>query len=153
MPDRAPTRSPPRSFRRHRARGRNLSLALLFFAIVAAYVAWIMLTPRLVAYEMKTALKQVCITKMREHMWQIAEKDLTWPREWERRHRSIVGQLQRNQWEFTLSNGCHAKNCSCVGEVIFERETPWEIVGDFVDLKPYKTTHRTKVDVEYRAHY
>jgi hypothetical protein len=144
--------SAPRLFAQHRARGRKLSLFLLLLATIAAYVGWILMTPRVLAYEMANAMKQVCIVKMRETQWQTPEDSQTWPREWERRSRALVGGLNKNQWQFTVSTPCD-KKCSCVGEVIFERETPWEIIGDFIDLKPYKTTHRRKVDVEYRARY
>lgn len=141
----------PRSLQR--AHGRNINLLLIVLAMVAAYVGWTLLQPQLVAYELKGAMKVICNSKIRETLWQLDDSKMKWKREWQSRHRRIVGPLHDDQWEFKISNPCARKDCSCTAEAIFERETHWQLLEDLIEIKPYKTVHNPKVYVDYIAEY
>lgn len=141
--------------RRHTAAGKKLNYALGFLAVIVLYVGYVLLTPRLTAYELKTAMRPICVTYMGAVMAKgmSSDRSLDWQRDFEARYRRLEIPLREDQWAFTASNPCTRQVCSCTAEAVFELATPWLYLEDFVEVAPYKSTHHVKVDVDWKSHY
>lgn len=138
---------------RMRARGawKNLIVFLLLFG--AGYVGYVLLTPRLTAYEAKAAVRAACNEHMRLHFWQSGpDGRRRWEEDFLSRMRRLGIQLEPDQYQFENSNPCTKSNCSCKGVVAFALETPWPWLQDYVEqVKPYRSIHRIEVEVPYRS--
>lgn len=146
--------SAPAAVRRHTAAGKKLNYLLALLATTAAYVAFVMLSPQITAYELGGAIKPVCVTRMNDAMYEYSDNSLNWEKDWKSRYRRLAIPLRDDQWRFTVSSPCHPKQgCTCTGEAVFELETPWFLLADFFDIPPYKSTHHVKRDVDYKTHY
>ncbi len=144
----------PAAVRRERAHGRKISLSLGLLGGIVLYVAWVLLTPALTAYELKGAMRPVCLTFMNAQMYKSSDRSLDWQREWSKRYRALGIPLRDDQWQFTASNLCDPKKgCTCTGEAVFELTTPWFLLSDFIDIAPYKSTHHVKQNVEWKTSY
>lgn len=145
-------------FRRAVAAGQRLNLAIFLGCVVVGYVAWILLTPRITAYQLEGAITPVCRTYMgwlfAGQVTKTVDRSFDWQRDWERRTRSLGIPLREDQYDFRTSPGCDKKKgCVCTGEAVFELTTPWFLLEDFFDIPPYKSTHHVIKNVEWRTSY
>jgi hypothetical protein len=135
-----------------RANGRKLNILYALIASIVLYVVWVLLTPEMIAYQAGGVLKVTCTTAMRETFYR--SKKTTWEKSWVRRAHSLgIRKMDPEQYEFTISEPCTMKTCSCEAETVFQLITPWIWLDQIIDIEPRTTTHRKSTSVDYRAEY
>lgn len=138
---------------RRRAFGRHTNLLWLLAIATGIYVGYVMLTPRVAAYGVKTALRAGCQDYMRTTLWN--ENDEGWRQEFLSRVRRAGVNLNEDQYWFELRRPCVKKSCNCQARAAFPLETEWPLLQDFFgeDVKPYRSVHRFEVEIEYKSEW
>ncbi len=123
---------------------------IVLLVFVAAYFLYHFALPYTEAYYAKSIMRKACHEKIRETYsgWDDNSEESLWKGK-------MIGRLNAHKIRITDETffieveQVSRKVYKCNSEIIFNLTSTWGVLADFIEMKPFVTTHRLKIEVEY----